>query len=51
MPKEYEAVRDSLKRRGKPSKLAKRIAAALWNKRHPDDTNPWNREKKRRKKS
>lgn len=33
MPKEYEKIRDSLKRSGKPSKEAKRIAAATYNKR------------------
>ena len=34
MPKEYEKIRDSLKKRGKSAKEAKRIAAATYNKRH-----------------
>lgn len=32
MPKRYEAIRDSLKKRGKSAKEAKRIAAATYNK-------------------
>lgn len=47
MPKEYTQIRDSIVKRGKPLWTAKRIAAALWNKRHPDNPNPWNKEKKR----
>lgn len=35
MPKEYEAIRDSLVAQGKPIKTAKRIAAATYNTRHP----------------
>jgi len=35
MPKQYEAIRDSLIARGKSEKEAKRIAAATYNKRHP----------------
>lgn len=34
MPKQYEAIRDSLKRSGKSDKEAKRIAAATYNKTH-----------------
>ena len=49
MPAAYEAVRDSLVKRGVKLKKAKAIAAAWWNKHNPDDTNPWNREKKKRK--
>lgn len=48
MPKEYEAMRNSLLSRGKSSQEAKRIAAATYNKRHPDNANPWAHEKKRR---
>ena len=46
MPKEYEKIRDSLERRGKSAKVAKRIAAATWNKRHPENPNPWGHEHK-----
>ena len=35
MPKEYEAIRDSLLKRGKSLKKAKQEAAATYNKRHP----------------
>lgn len=35
MPKQYEAIRDSLIQEGKSEKEAKRIAAATYNKRHP----------------
>lgn len=35
MPKQYERIRDSLIRRGKGTKEAKRIAAATYNKQHP----------------
>lgn len=35
MPREYEAIRDSLEAQGKPAKTAKRIAAATYNSRHP----------------
>ena len=48
MPKQYEAIRDSLIKSGKSEKDAKSEAAAIWNKQHPDDTNPWNREKPRK---
>lgn len=46
MPKEYEAIRDSLIKRGDSVKKAKRIAAATYNKRHPGNANPWRKEKK-----
>lgn len=46
MPKQYESIRDDLVRKGMSLKKAKAIAAATWNKRHPDDPNPWLREKK-----
>lgn len=46
MPKQYEDIRDSYVKKGVPLKEAKSIAAATWNKNHPEDTNPWNREKK-----
>lgn len=36
MPKEYEKIRDSLLASGKSEKDAKRIAAATYNKHHPD---------------
>lgn len=49
MPKEFLKVKASLKRQGKSDKLAKRIAAALWNKRHPDNPNPWSKEKKHKR--
>lgn len=35
MPKQYEKIRDSLLKRGKSEKEAKRIAAATYNKQHP----------------
>lgn len=35
MPREYEEMRDSLKKQGKSDAEAKRIAAATYNKRHP----------------
>lgn len=44
MPKEYEAMRDDLIKRGKGVKEAKKIAAMTWNKRHPDNPNPWTKE-------
>lgn len=43
MPKQYEDIRDSYISRGMSPKKAKSIAAATWNKLHPDDTNPWDR--------
>jgi hypothetical protein len=36
MPKEYEAIRDNLVKEGKDYDEAQRIAAATYNKRHPD---------------
>jgi hypothetical protein len=36
MPREYEAIRDSLKKSGKSDKEAKSEAAAIFNKRHPN---------------
>ena len=48
MLKVVDAIRDNLKRRGVRSKRAKAIAAATWNKQHPDDPNPWLRERKRK---
>lgn len=36
MPKGYEEIRDSLIARGYSEKDAKRIAAATWNKHHPN---------------
>lgn len=36
MPKEYEKMRDAMKRAGKSDEEAKRMAAATYNKRHPD---------------
>lgn len=47
MPKEYEAIRDSLVSRGESLKEAKRIAAMTYNKRHPKNPNPWTREKRK----
>ena len=35
MPREYEAIRDALRKHGKPMDTAQRIAAATYNKRHP----------------
>lgn len=49
MPREYEAIRDRLIKSGLPVARAKGEAARIWNRRHPDDPNPWNREKKRRR--
>jgi hypothetical protein len=46
MPREYEAMRDSLVRKGMSLKRAKTVAAKTWNARHPGDTNPWLHEKK-----
>lgn len=37
MPQEYEKIRDVLVGRGKPLKDAKSEAAAIYNKRHPDN--------------
>lgn len=45
MPLAYERERDALIARGVPEKKAKSEAAATWNKRNPNDTNPWLREK------
>lgn len=50
MPDAYEAMRDALIKKGYSSKKAKTFAAKTWNKNHPDDTNPWNREKKGKEK-
>jgi hypothetical protein len=36
MPRQYEEIRDKLIASGKPEKEAKRIAAATYNKQHPD---------------
>lgn len=44
MPKQYEDIRDSYVKKGVPLAKAKTIAAKTWNKNHPNDTNPWNRE-------
>ena len=49
MPKQYEDIRDSYFKRGKSLKEAKSIAAATWNKLHPDNTNPWAHEKPKSK--
>lgn len=48
MPKQYEAIRDSLKKGGKSDKEAKRIAAATYNKQHPG--HPMHGHRKGRKK-
>ena len=40
MPKEYEAIRDELIRRGKSEKVAKRIAAATYNKQRKPGEKP-----------
>lgn len=48
MPLEYERIRDALIGRGKPVKKAKHIAAATYNKRHPDSPMTGNYERKRR---
>lgn len=37
MPRQYEAIRDSLIEKGYSEEEAKRIAAATWNKHHPED--------------
>lgn len=50
MPKAYEEVRDSYVRRGYSRSRAKELAARWWNRTHPNNPNPWNREKKRPKK-
>jgi hypothetical protein len=49
MPVAYERVRDSLIKQGKSRKMAKKIAAMWWNKHHPDNANPWLREKKKKR--
>ena len=49
MPAEYERTRDAIKRKGTPIMKAKEIAAKLWNARHPDNPNPWAKEKKRKR--
>ena len=48
MPAQYEAIRDALIASGKPTKEAKAIAAATWNKRHPSNPNPWTHETAKR---
>lgn len=48
MPAAYEAVRDAMIKKGMKPKDAKRRAAMWWNSTHPDDPNPWNREKKKK---
>lgn len=40
MPKKYEAIRDSLEAKGKPAKVAKRIAAATYNKQRKPNQRP-----------
>lgn len=40
MPKKYEKIRDSLKRRGKSDREAKRIAAATYNKQRKPGQKP-----------
>lgn len=41
MPAQYLAIKRSELKRGKSPKVAKRIAAATWNKLHPNNPNPW----------
>ena len=48
MPAEYKRKRDWYLRKGYPLKEAKRKAAISWNLAHPNNPNPWAREKKRR---
>lgn len=50
MPKEYEEIKASLIRAGKSAGTAKRIAAATYNKHHPENPNPWRNEMKSKKK-
>lgn len=40
IPKRYEAIRDSLKKQGKSAKVAKRIAAATFNKTRKPSEKP-----------
>lgn len=47
MPKAYEAVRDSYRKRGVPLKRAKKLAAMWWNAHH-SRKNPWLHEKRRK---
>lgn len=49
MPKQYEDIRDSYRKRGKSLKTAKKLAAMTWNKLHPNNPNPWAKERKRKK--
>ena len=52
MPKAYEQVRDSYRKRGASIDDAKKWAAMWWNSHHPNNPNPWLKEegvKKRRK--
>lgn len=41
-------MRDSLVRKGMSLKRAKGLAAATWNKHHPNDPNPWLHENKKK---
>lgn len=47
MPKQYEKIRNRLISKGTPTKEAKRIAAATYNKQHPG--NPMRPHKKDRR--
>lgn len=51
MPKAYERVRDSYIKSGESIDDAKKWAAMWWNRKHPDNPNPWNKEKKMMRKS
>lgn len=46
MPKKYEAIRDSLEASGKSPKVAKRIAAATYNKQRKPGQKPITRKSK-----
>lgn len=46
MPKGYEKMRDSFKRKGMGDRAAKRKAAKIWNSKHP--SNPVTRRHRKR---
>lgn len=51
MPKEYEAIRDNLVKRGKSMDDAQKHAAMIYNSRHPDTPVHGKHKAKKKKKS
>ena len=45
MPKQYQDIKASYLKRGKSLKQAKKLAAMTYNSLHPNNANPWLREK------